>query len=172
MTTGPVPQLLWIDLEMTGLDVARDRIIELAALVTDYDLVPLPRSSFHRVLACPAEVLASMDAWCRRTHGESGLTSAVAASRETAASVESALLDHLARLGCGTRTLLLAGNSIHADRLFLTHEMPRLTAFLQVPPLRPCSPPSLPAPSSRLPPSLLLRGGRSSGSDDGDAAAI
>lgn len=64
------PRLLWIDLEMTGLNVLHDRIIEVAALLTDFDLTPVPGSEFHRVLECEAAVLEGMDDWCTRTHGE------------------------------------------------------------------------------------------------------
>lgn len=63
------PKLLWIDLEMTGLDIHRDRIIEFAALLTDYDLVPIHGSDFHRVISCDQGVLDGMDEWCTNTHG-------------------------------------------------------------------------------------------------------
>ena len=64
------PRLLWLDLEMTGLNVMKDKIIEIAALLTDFDLNPIEDSSFHRIIKCDKTILASMDDWCTRTHSE------------------------------------------------------------------------------------------------------
>lgn len=64
------PQLLWIDLEMTGLNVLHDRIIEIAALLTDYQLRTVPKSEFHRVINCEDQLLEGMDDWCTKTHGK------------------------------------------------------------------------------------------------------
>lgn len=63
------PQLLWIDLEMTGLNVLKDRIIEIAALLTDYNLTTVPNSEFHRIIKCDGAILDGMDEWCTQTHG-------------------------------------------------------------------------------------------------------
>lgn len=61
-------KLLWLDLEMTGLNVQTDKIIEIATLLTDYDLEPLSGSAFHRVLSCDESILAGMNEWCTTTH--------------------------------------------------------------------------------------------------------
>ncbi|CCG84321.1 protein of unknown function [Taphrina deformans PYCC 5710] len=124
------PQLLWVDLEMTGLNVLHDRIIEVAALLTDYALTPVPNSSFHRIMHCEESILSGMDEWCTRTHGNSGLTESVKNSKYTIEGVQEEILAHLKSFGCQERTLLLSGNSIHADRMFLTLQMPALTSFL------------------------------------------
>lgn len=63
------PELLWIDLEMTGLDVLKDKIIEIAALVTDFNLTKIPDSEFHRIIHCDTAILEGMDDWCTQTHG-------------------------------------------------------------------------------------------------------
>ncbi|ORY86947.1 putative oligoribonuclease [Protomyces lactucae-debilis] len=124
------PLLLWLDLEMTGLDIYKDQIIEVAALLTDMNLQELPESRCEYILACPDALLDGMDAWCTKTHGESGLTQACRLSNVTLADAEQHLLQRLQQLGCVQGQLFLAGNSIHADRTFLQLQMPRFVQFL------------------------------------------
>ena len=119
--------LIWIDLEMTGLDPATDRIIELAVIVTDAQCsvrVEGPVFAVHQSDA----VLDGMDAWNKGTHGRSGLTDKVRASTTTEAQAEEALLAFLARY-VPKNTTPMCGNSIGQDRRFLVKYMPRLEAF-------------------------------------------
>lgn len=121
-------RLVWIDLEMTGLDVERERIIELAVLVTDGELQVLaegPNLAIHQ----PEELLAGMDEWNTRTHSDSGLVERVRASTLDEAAAEEQVLEFLRR-HVSERDAPLAGNSIHMDRLFLRRYMPKLEAFV------------------------------------------
>ncbi len=126
MSKDPL-NLIWIDLEMTGLDTENDVIIEIATLVTDKDLNTLaegPVLAIHQ----PEEVMAAMDEWNTRQHGKSGLTERVLSSAITMAEAEQQTLDFLARyLDAGASPM--CGNSICQDRRFLARQMPKLEAF-------------------------------------------
>lgn len=120
-------RLIWIDLEMTGLDTQRDSIIEIATIVTDADLETIaegPVLAIHQ----PDEVLDGMDDWNTRQHGKSGLTDRVRASDVTAAEAEQATLDFLGGLVIAGSSPM-CGNSVCQDRRFLAREMPTLEAF-------------------------------------------
>ncbi|MEX2446909.1 MAG: oligoribonuclease [Dehalococcoidia bacterium] len=120
--------LVWVDLEMTGLDPARHVIIEIASLVTDADLEVLeegPVLAIHRT----AEELSVMDAWNVKTHTESGLVARIEASEVDAAEAERQTLAFIRRWVLKGMSPL-AGNSIAQDRRFLRREMPKLDAFL------------------------------------------
>ncbi|APE30049.1 oligoribonuclease [Halomonas aestuarii] len=129
----PAPQdprrhrLIWIDLEMTGLDPDRERIIEIATLVTDEDLNTVaegPVIAVHQ----PDALLTAMDEWNTRTHGASGLVQRVRESRVGTAEAERQTLEFLkAHVEAGASPM--CGNSIHQDRRFLEREMPELLAF-------------------------------------------
>jgi len=119
--------LAWIDLEMTGLDPESERIIEIAALITDenLDLVAEgPNLAVHQ----PDEILAAMDEWNTDHHGASGLTERVRASKLSEREAEDEVLAFM-RQHCVERTAPLSGNSVHHDRAFLRRHMPRLEAF-------------------------------------------
>ena len=119
--------LIWLDLEMTGLDPDKDRIIEIATLVTDTHLEPLAEGPVIAVYQ-PEEVLAGMDDWNQRHHGASGLLDRVRASTWDEAGAEHETLTFLsAWVGPGKSPL--CGNSICQDRRFLARGMPRLEAF-------------------------------------------
>jgi oligoribonuclease len=119
--------LIWLDLEMTGLDPDKDRIIEIATLVTDTHLEPLAEGPVIAVYQ-PEEILAGMDDWNQRHHGASGLLDRVRASTWDEAGAEHATLTFLsAWLAPGKSPL--CGNSICQDRRFLARSMPRLEAF-------------------------------------------
>ncbi len=119
--------LIWLDLEMTGLDPDQDRIIEIATLVTDTYLEPLAEGPVIAVYQ-PEDILAGMDDWNRRHHGASGLLDRVRASTWDAAGAEHATLIFLSGwLAPGKSPL--CGNSICQDRRFLARGMPRLEAF-------------------------------------------
>ncbi len=119
--------LVWIDLEMTGLDTVSDHIIEIATIVTDGMLNVVaegPVIAIHQ----PDAVLAGMDEWNRTTHGASGLIHRVRSSRVTAAKAELATLEFLeAHAQAGASPM--CGNSICQDRRFLAREMPTLEKF-------------------------------------------
>lgn len=120
-------RLIWIDLEMTGLDTSRDFIIEIATIVTDHQLDVLaegPVLAVHQ----SADVLAGMDEWNTRQHGRSGLTERVRTSESSAVEVERATVEFLAEwVTPGTSPM--CGNSICQDRRFLAREMPDLERF-------------------------------------------
>lgn len=119
--------LIWIDLEMTGLDVDQDRIIEIATIVTDSELNVLatgPVLAIHQ----PETVLAGMDAWNQSQHGQSGLIARVRESQITEAQAEQATLEFLAQwVPAGVSPM--CGNSICQDRRFLHRCMPALLRF-------------------------------------------
>lgn len=119
--------LAWIDLEMTGLDPERDRIIEIATIVTDKDLNVLAEGPLIAVRQSD-EQLASMDEWNTRTHGASGLTERSRASTVDELAAEAATLKFLARW-VGERASPICGNSVHQDRRFLVRYMPALERF-------------------------------------------
>lgn len=119
--------LIWIDLEMTGLDTVRDRIIEIATIVTDKYLNTLaegPVMAIHQ----PDEVLAGMDEWNTRQHGGSGLTERVRQSSVDEAEAEAATLAFLQEW-VPERASPMCGNSICQDRRFLARVMPELEAY-------------------------------------------
>lgn len=120
--------LIWIDLEMTGLDTQSDFILEIATIVTDADLNILaegPVLAVHQ----PDAVLAAMDDWNRRTHAGSGLVERVRASTLTAADAERETLAFVQQY-VGRHKSPLCGNSICQDRRFLSRLMPQLEDWL------------------------------------------
>ncbi len=119
--------LIWIDLEMTGLDTQKDVIIEIATIVTDKDLNQLaegPVLAIHQ----PQEVMDAMDEWNTRQHGESGLTKRVLESTVTEAEAEQATIEFLAQYVPPGKSPM-CGNSICQDRRFLARCMPKLEAW-------------------------------------------
>ncbi|MCD8542651.1 MAG: oligoribonuclease, partial [Gammaproteobacteria bacterium] len=123
----PSDYLIWLDLEMTGLDVEHNRIIEIATLITNNQLDILSEGPVFAI-AQPESLLAGMDAWNTEHHTASGLVQRVRDSRTTVLDAEQATLDFLARfLAAGESPL--CGNSIYQDRLFLARYMPRLEKF-------------------------------------------
>jgi oligoribonuclease len=119
--------LIWIDLEMTGLDTVNDVIIEIATVVTDKNLNILaegPVIAIHQ----PAETLAKMDDWNQKQHGGSGLVKRVQDSEWSVAQAEQATLDFLKQfVPAGASPM--CGNSICQDRRFLARQMPELENF-------------------------------------------
>ena len=119
--------LVWIDLEMTGLYPDKDRIIEIAVVVTDAQLgnrIEGPVFAVHQSDAA----LDAMDAWNKGTHGKSGLVDRVKASTIDEAQAEEQLIEFLKRF-VPKNTSPMCGNSICQDRRFLANYMPQLEAF-------------------------------------------
>jgi oligoribonuclease len=119
--------LIWIDLEMTGLDTQNDRIIEIATLVTDSQLNPLAEGPVLAVHQSD-EVLNGMDDWNRRHHSASGLVDRVRASSVDEAAAERQTLVFLEQW-VPIRSSPMCGNSICQDRRFLARLMPQLEAY-------------------------------------------
>jgi oligoribonuclease len=124
-----IDRLVWIDLEMTGLDPERDVVLEIAALVTDSQLEPVGEG-IDIVIAQPAAALEGMVEVVRDMHARSGLTDAVLSSSVTLADAEAAVLDLVKSHVPEPRTVPLCGNSIATDRTFLVRHMPALDAWL------------------------------------------
>jgi oligoribonuclease len=119
--------LVWLDMEMTGLDPGADRIIEVALVVTDSELKAVAQAPVL-VVHQPDATLDAMDAWNKATHGRSGLIDKVKASVLTEADVEARMIDFL-REHVPENTSPMCGNSICQDRRFLARWMPRLEAY-------------------------------------------
>ena len=120
--------LVWIDLEMTGLDPEKERIIEMAVIVTDSQLTILEEGP-NLVIHQPREVLQAMDAWNQKQHKKSGLIEEVKKSKVTVLRAEREALRFIKRY-CLPRKSQLCGNAIHHDRRFLIKAMPRLDRYL------------------------------------------
>lgn len=119
--------LVWIDLEMTGLDPEKEKIIEMATIVTDSELNLVaegPVIAIHQ----PDSLLNAMDEWCTRTHGESGLTQRVKDSKISEREAELQTIEFLKQHVAPGKSPL-CGNSIGQDRRFLVRYMPELEDF-------------------------------------------
>ncbi|MCK2094380.1 oligoribonuclease [Thauera aromatica] len=119
--------LIWLDMEMTGLEPERDRIIEIAVVLTDENLntvAEAPVIAVHQ----PDTVLDAMDEWNRNTHGKSGLIARVKASTVSEAEAEARVLAFL-KERVPARTSPICGNSVCQDRRFLARWMPALEAW-------------------------------------------
>lgn len=119
--------LIWLDMEMTGLQPDSDRIIEIAMIVTNSNLEIVAESPVL-VVHQPDAVLDAMDEWNTNTHGKSGLTARVKASTHTEAEVEQQLLAFL-REWVPAGSSPMCGNSIGQDRRFMARWMPELESY-------------------------------------------
>jgi oligoribonuclease len=119
--------LVWIDLEMTGLSPERDRIIEVAVVVTDASVTRRVEGPVFAVHQSDA-TLAAMDSWNQSTHGKSGLIDRVKASPYDEAAVETAVVAWLRQYIAPGKSPM-CGNTICQDRRFLANHMPKLEAF-------------------------------------------
>lgn len=121
-------KLVWIDMEMTGLDPERDKIIEVACIVTNVELDVL--AEMPAIVMYQSEfVLAGMDAWNRRTHKRTGLADRVRVSQTSVAEAEKQVLEFL-HLWVVPAVAPICGNSIAQDRRFICRYMPKLEQFL------------------------------------------
>jgi oligoribonuclease len=126
--TGDDGRLVWMDLEMSGLDPAKERILEIAVLITDGELNVVAEGP-HVVVHQPDALLEAMDDWNKRHHGDSGLVERVRASTITEADAEAIVVEFL-KGQVPERKCPLAGNSVHQDRRFLAAYMPKIEAYL------------------------------------------
>ena len=125
---GGFAALVWIDLEMSGLDPDTCRVLEIATVVTDGDLSVLGEGP-DLVIHQPAEVLDAMDDWNTKHHADSGLTQAVRESRISLEAAERQTLDFLSH-HCAPGKSPLCGNSIGQDRLFINKYMKDLAEYV------------------------------------------
>jgi len=121
--------LVWVDCEMTGLDLGHDALIEVAALVTDPDLNVLG-DGVDVVIHAEESLLGAMVEIVREMHDKSGLTDAVRASTVSVAEAEDMVMEYVTKFVKDPRTAPLCGNSIATDRGFLARDMPRFDAHL------------------------------------------
>lgn len=128
MSETSVQNLVWIDLEMTGLDVEKDRILEIACIVTDSKLNIIAKGP-NIIINEPDVVLAGMNSWCKDHHSKSGLIEAVKKSTYSVDQAERDVLDFVKKY-CPERKCPMAGNSIYMDRLFIMKYMPTLNEYL------------------------------------------
>lgn len=119
--------LIWVDLEMTGLDPETDRIIEVAMVVTDPDLNVLGEAPVFAIHQSD-EILNGMDAWNKGTHGRSGLIDRVRASNVTEAMAEDTLIEFLRQYVPKGKSPM-CGNTICQDRRFMAKTMPKLESY-------------------------------------------
>lgn len=119
--------LCWLDMEMTGLDPEKERIIEIAMVITDKNLNILAQSEVYAIHQ-NSSVLNAMDDWNTATHTRTGLIKRVSESHHTEADVEQKLLDFMARW-IPEKASPMCGNTIHQDRRFMVRYMPKLEAY-------------------------------------------
>ncbi|KAH9036140.1 oligoribonuclease [Lactarius pseudohatsudake] len=121
--------LVWIDCEMTGLDHKTDRILEIAVLITNGNL-EIVDDGLEFIIRTEKSVLDNMNEWCTNQHGASGLTAACLESKHTTESVQDEVLNYIKKWVPQQRVAILAGNSVHADRVFLGKDMPKILDWL------------------------------------------
>lgn len=127
--------IVWIDCEMTGLDHKNDQIIEVCCIITDgnlnvLDKDPSGNNCYESVIHCDKSVMDSMNEWCIEHHGASGLTEKVIKSEKSKEQVENELLEYIKKFIPDRNVGILAGNSIHMDRLFMLKDFPKVIDHL------------------------------------------
>ncbi|GAA5858372.1 hypothetical protein JCM8547_004668 [Rhodosporidiobolus lusitaniae] len=132
--------LVWIDCEMTGLnpylppkdlkgEFLPDRILEIACIVTDKDLNPLDEGVEY-IVKTEKEVLEKMNEWCIKQHSKTGLTRACLEAAQTMDEVDQLVTSYVSQHFPPNTPMLLAGNSVHADRAFINKDLPKLASKL------------------------------------------
>ena len=143
--TASAAPLVWIDCEMSGL-TATDVLLQIACIVTDAELRVLDPACFNVTIARTPATLAAMDDWCTATHAATGLSARVLSlAAVPIADAAARLLAYVQRLVPERGTALLAGNTVHADKVFLARECPAVVEWLgyRILDLRPrCAPPA------------------------------
>jgi len=121
--------LVWIDCEMTGLNHRKDKLLEIAVLITNGNL-DLVDDGIQYVIHTAKEDLDGMDEWCTNQHASTGLTEACLKSPHSKEFVSQAILSYVKKWIPHPRIGVLAGNSVHVDRSFLVEQMPELVDWL------------------------------------------
>ncbi|HOX96129.1 MAG TPA: oligoribonuclease [Candidatus Woesebacteria bacterium] len=121
-------KLIWLDLEMTGLDPEKDKIVEIATIISDAELNVVAEGP-DIVIHHPASVMNKINDWCQEHFAESGLLNEIHESKISTDEAEEKTLSFLKK-HCPKNTALFAGNSIHIDREFLRIQMPKLADFV------------------------------------------
>ncbi|TIA61338.1 ribonuclease H-like protein [Aureobasidium pullulans] len=114
--------LVWIDCEMTGLDLSKDTVMSLCCFITDAQLNILDDQGYEAVIHHSKEQLDAMGEWCTNQHGKTGLTAQCLESEKTAETVATELLEYIQKYCPERKKALLAGNTVHADRAFLVQQ--------------------------------------------------
>jgi oligoribonuclease len=120
--------LVWVDMEMTGLDPEKEGIIEIASVVTDKNLEVLAEGP-NLIIKQPAKLLKAMDSWNQKQHGKSGLLDAVKKSKVSVKKAEKMTLEFIKKY-CVPHKTILCGSAIYHDRRFIIKYMPKLNDFL------------------------------------------
>lgn len=121
-------RLIWIDLEMSGLDPDKDKILEIATLITDNNLNIIAKGP-NLVINQPAEIINTMDEWNTEQHGSTGLSKQVLNSKISITQAEKDTLEFL-KIYCVSEKAPLCGSSIGQDKAFLYRYMPKIYSFL------------------------------------------
>lgn len=120
-------KLIWIDLEMTGLNPKEDTILEIATIITDEQLNIIAKGP-HIIINHPNKVLENMNEWCIEHHGKTGLTQAVHESTISLQDAEKMTLDFI-KQHCDFQAAPLCGNSVWQDKFFMIEHMPNLVKY-------------------------------------------
>ncbi|KAM3958935.1 oligoribonuclease, mitochondrial [Aphomia sociella] len=128
MAKSEAKRIVWVDLEMTGLDINKDHILEIACLVTDADLNVVATGP-NIVVHQPDSILENMNSWCVAQHGETGLTEASRNSRTSIQDAEQKILEFV-RQHVPQNKCPMGGNSVYMDRLFIRKYMPEFDSYL------------------------------------------
>jgi len=123
-TKEPIDErLIWVDCEMTGLDLNKEMIMEIGCVITDKDLNEVA-SQPSLIIHVPDDKLQGMVEWCQKHHGESGLTESCRQSKLTSQEVDETLFDFVQKYTT-SKECPMAGNSIYMDRLFISKQFPK-----------------------------------------------
>jgi oligoribonuclease len=122
------PYLVWIDMEMTGLEPKKDRILEIAVVITDNDLNIVDEST-DLVIHQSKIIMNRMGNWCKIHHGNSGLTQKVLGS-ETSLADARKIVRKVIEKYCDRKTGILCGNSVYVDRMFIRKYLPSIDKYL------------------------------------------
>lgn len=121
--------LVWIDMEMSGLDPLKNKVLEAAAIITDKNLNVLAESVSPWIVRQTSQLLESMDQWNTTHHKKSGLWDACLESEHSVSEIEAMVLDFIKPYTVEGKNIL-CGNSIAQDRAFMAHHMPNLSSYL------------------------------------------
>ncbi|XP_044260031.1 probable oligoribonuclease [Tribolium madens] len=121
-------RVVWVDMEMTGLDVATDKMMEVACIITDSDLNIIAEGP-DLIIHHPQDILDNMNEWCKTHHSKSGLSEACLKSKISVQEAEDKIMEFVSQYVI-EKISPLAGNSVYMDRLFLRKYMPRLHEYL------------------------------------------